>query len=75
MATGRQSGVNRGIDWVDDEDYTVLGFQRPNRDFVGIARVETPEHAEKIGATIVLSSAAPDNADGRPDGTIYIQTA
>lgn len=24
---------------------------------------------------IVISSAAPSNADGRPDGTIYIQTA
>lgn len=27
------------------------------------------------GANIVVSSAAPNNADGRPDGTIYIQTA
>jgi hypothetical protein len=24
---------------------------------------------------IVVSSAAPNNADGRPDGTIYVQTA
>jgi hypothetical protein len=27
-----------------------------------------------INAGIVISSAAPNNADGRPDGTLYIQT-
>ena len=28
-----------------------------------------------ISPTIVVSSSPPNNADGRPDGTIYIQTA
>ncbi|MFS2007965.1 hypothetical protein ACEN9F_30595 [Duganella sp. CT11-25] len=32
--------------------------------------------ADANGArVVVISSAAPDNGDGRPDGTLYIQTA
>lgn len=28
-----------------------------------------------VAASIIVSSAAPNNADGTPDGTIYVQTA
>ena len=41
---------------------------------VGSAELSTSPGAS-TAAMIVVSSAAPSNADGRPDGTIYIQTA
>lgn len=31
--------------------------------------------AGRNGLVLVISSAAPNNADGLPDGTVYIQTA
>lgn len=35
--------------------------------------VESTEYPN--AGIVVISSAAPDNGDGRPDGTIYVQTA
>lgn len=34
-----------------------------------------PELTNGENPTVIVSSAAPSNTDGRPDGTIYIQTA
>lgn len=28
-----------------------------------------------MGAQVIVSAAAPDNNDGRPDGTVYVQSA
>lgn len=46
-----------------DDDGNVLGFYDP----------EQPGSQEQICIPIV-SDQAPDDNDGRPDGTIYIQT-
>ena len=41
-----------------------------------VGRVDTAVNAAAaLAPMIVVSSSAPNNNDGRPDGTIYIQTA
>lgn len=57
--------------------YYTAGIGHPNTPTI---TEEAPAMAEYVvggennGSLIVISSAAPVNGDGRPNGTIYIQT-
>ncbi|WP_367846473.1 hypothetical protein [Rhodoferax sp. WC2427] len=39
-----------------------------------IVGIKKPDGSLVDGGGIIVSAIAPNNADGRPDGTIYIQT-
>lgn len=66
--------VNRAIEWLTDETGTLRGYRRGHQDDVIVASVVAPADMPEAGA-VVISPDAPADADGRPDGTIYIQTA
>lgn len=58
-----RSGKGSELTWAEvDGNFTAL------KDAVEVIQ-DTP-----VQAPIIVSSAPPNNADGRPDGTIYIQT-
>lgn len=60
MPTQNLQPINPNDKWIVDEDGKVIGVQTRNN--------PTPRMT-------VVSADAPVDADGRPDGTIYIQTA
>lgn len=55
--------VNHNIDWVTDESGNLVGYEVAKR------------QRRQLPPEIVVSTDDPVDADGRPDGTIYIQVA
>jgi len=72
MTANRNIEINHDVDWLQDEDDNVIGYQKDPKTVVRIPSFDPL--SSPAGGTVVISSAAPVNADGRPDGTIYIQT-
>lgn len=73
--------VNLEINWVVDDNGEVVSYRKDNNAETPIARMATDASGNVTGLVgpdgdfLVVSSSAPSDSDGRPDGTIYIQTA
>lgn len=73
--------VNLEINWVVDDNGEVVSYRKDNNAETPIARMATDASGNVTGLVgpdgdfLVVSSYAPSDSDGRPDGTIYIQTA
>jgi hypothetical protein len=67
--------VNQNDQWVVDEKGRVIGVRRFGQHYPPREQVFAETDPLTGGSVnIVVSNAAPSNGDGRPDGTIYVQT-